>query len=262
MLAIQIVNRHGPRAVECLETPEPKPGADEVLIRVRAAGVSFPALLQSRGRYQLSPDFPFVPGAEISGEILIAPPGSGYRVGDRVAVFTELGGFADRATAAVERVLPLLATTTFEQGAAFPLNYLTAYFGLIERGRMAAGESALLQGAAGGSAAIQIAKAFGAGIVVAVTSTPAKGGVALRAGADAYVLAEGFKDAVLATTSPRDVDLVFDTAGDDRFIDSLRCPKDDGRLLAIGFAGGEIPSVKVNRLLLTNTSVIGVGLGA
>jgi NADPH2:quinone reductase len=249
--------------VTVAELPDPSPGPDEVLIRVRCAGVSFPELLQSRGRYQHSPALPFVPGSEVAGQIISAPDGSGIKPGDRVAAFTLVGAFAEKAVAATERVFPLGDTVTFEQGASLPLNYLTAYFGLVERGKMAAGESVLVQGAAGGvgSAAVQIAKAFGAGEVIAVTSTPEKGEVAVRAGADEYVLADGFKDAVLGGASPGGVDIVVDPVGGDRFTDSLRCLKDDGRLLVIGFTAGEIPVVKVNRLLLNNIAVVGVGLG-
>jgi NADPH2:quinone reductase len=160
-------------------------------------------------------------------------------------------------------VFPIGDSVTFEQAASLPLNYLTAYFGLVQRGQMAKGETVLVQGAAGGvgSAAIQIAKAFGSGKVIAVTSTPEKGEIAVGAGADEYVLADGFKDAVLGGASAGGVDIVFDTVGGDRFTDSLRCLKDDGRLIVIGFTGGEIPTVKVNRLLLNNISVVGAGLG-
>lgn len=263
MRAVQIVSHDGPRAVKVVDLPDPSPGAGEVLIRVRGAGVSFPELLQSRGRYQDSPALPFVPGSEVAGEIISAPAGSGIRPGDRVAAFSLVGAFAEKVVAATERVFPLGDSVTFEQGASLPLNYLTAYFGLVERGKMAAGESVLVQGAAGGvgSAAVQIAKAFGSGKVIAVTSTHEKGDVALRAGADEYVLAEGFKDSVLGGASRGGVDIVFDTVGGDRFTDSLRCLKGDGRLLVIGFTGGEIPTVKVNRLLLNNIAVVGVGLG-
>jgi NADPH2:quinone reductase len=263
MRAVQYVSHKGPQAVVVAEVPEPEPAQDEVLVRVRAAGVSFPELLQSRGRYQDSPALPFVPGSELAGEIVVAPPGSGLAPGDRVAAFSLVGAFAELATANLERVFPLLPGTTFEQGAALPLNYLTAYFGLVQRGHMAPGETVLVHGAAGGvgSAAIQIAKAFGAGPVIAVTSTDEKGAVALRAGADEYVLADGFKDAVLEKSSPGGVDIVFDTVGGDRFTDSLRCLRDDGRLLVIGFTAGGIPTPKVNRLLFDNTSIVGVGLG-
>ena len=261
MKAVQITTLDGPTALEVNDLPSPQPGDDQVLIRVRAAGVAFPEVLQSRGLYQLKPDLPFTPGAEISGEIISAPEGSGLAPGDRVAALCLLGGFAEEAVAPLDTTFKLPDSISFEQGASIVFNYGTAYFALVERGRLKDGESVLVQGAAGGvgTAAIQVAKAFGAGRVIAVTSTPEKGAVALEAGADEFVLADGFKDTVKAQGG---VDIVVDPVGGDRFTDSLRCLKDDGRLLVIGFTAGEIPTVKVNRLLLNNVSVVGVGWGA
>ncbi|MGI9085714.1 MAG: NADPH:quinone oxidoreductase family protein [Aeromicrobium sp.] len=261
MRAVQIVSLDGPSAVEVVDVPEPEANADQVLIRVRAAGVSFPEVLQTRGLYQLKPPLPFVPGSEVAGEIVSAPDGSGLAHGDRVVALVLLGGFAEHAVAQADMVFPLPAELTFEQGASIPLNYLTAHFALVTRGKMAEDESVLVHGAAGGvgTAAIQVAKAFGAGRVVAVTSTPEKGQIARAAGADEVVLADGFKDAVKEAGS---VDIVVDPVGGDRFTDSLRCLKEEGRLLVIGFTAGEIPTVQVNRLLLNNVSVVGVGWGA
>lgn len=261
MKAVQITTLDGPSEVELVDLPTPQPGEGQVLIRVHAAGVAFPEVLQSRGLYQMKPDLPFTPGAEIAGEIIAAPEGSGFVPGDRVAALCLLGGFAEEAVAPLETTFALPDTMTYEQGASIIFNYGTAYFALIERGHLQAGESVLVQGAAGGigTAAIQVAKAFGAGRVIAVTSTPEKGAVALEAGADAFVLPDGFKDAVKEQGG---VDIVVDPVGGDRFTDSLRSLKDDGRLLVIGFTAGEIPTVKVNRLLLNNVSVVGVGWGA
>lgn len=261
MRAVQITSLDGPAAVEISDVDDPTPGDDQVLVRVRASGVSFPELLQTRGLYQMKPPLPFVPGSEVAGEVVSAPEGSGFAAGDRVAAFPLLGGFAELAVAHTSMTFPLPDDVTFEQGAALPLNYLTAYFALVERAKLAEGESVLVHGAAGGigTASIQVAKAFGAGTVVAVTSTDAKGQVALDAGADEYVLVEGFKDEVKQRGG---VDVVVDPVGGDRFTDSLRTLKDDGRLLVIGFTDGEIPTVQVNRLLLNNISVVGVGWGA
>ncbi|MCW2841368.1 MAG: NADPH:quinone oxidoreductase [Aeromicrobium sp.] len=261
MKAIQITSLDGPAAVELVDIASPTPGPGQVLIRVRAAGVSFPEVLQSRGLYQMKPELPFTPGSEIAGEVISAPDDSGLVAGDRVAALSLLGGFAEEVVAPASETFKLPDAISFEQGASIILNYGTAYFALIERGQLQAGESVLVHGAAGGvgTAAIQVAKAFGAGRVVAVTSTPEKGAVALEAGADEFVLADGFKDAVTANGK---VDLVVDPVGGERFTDSLRCLDDDGRLLVIGFTAGEIPSVKVNRLLLNNVSVLGVGWGA
>ncbi|KAA1379978.1 NADPH:quinone oxidoreductase family protein [Aeromicrobium fastidiosum] len=261
MKAIQITSLDGPEALELHDVPEPVAGEGQVLIRVRAAGVAFPEVLLSRGLYQMKPELPFVPGAEIAGEVVTAPEGSGFAPGDRVAALCLLGGFAELAVAPVTETFALPDNISFEQGASIIFNYGTAYFALIERGGLVPGESVLVQGAAGGigTAAIQVAKAFGAGRVVAVTSTAEKGAVALEAGADEFVLADGFKDAVVAGGK---VDVVVDPVGGDRFTDSLRCLKDDGRVLVIGFTAGDIPTVKVNRLLLNNVSVVGVGWGA
>jgi NADPH2:quinone reductase len=261
MKAIQITSLDGPEAVQLLDVAEPTPSGDQVLIRVKAAGVAFPEVLQSRGQYQMKPDLPFTPGAEIAGEVVSAPEGSDLEPGDRVAALCLLGGFAELAVAPADTTFPLPDAVSFEQGASIIFNYGTAYFALVERGQLQPGESVLVHGAAGGigTAAIQVAKAFGAGRVVAVTSTEEKGRIAIDAGADEFVLADGFKDAV---TVGGKVDLVVDPVGGDRFTDSLRCLGDDGRLLVIGFTAGDIPTVKVNRLLLNNVSVVGVGWGA
>lgn len=261
MKAIQITRLDGPEAVELVEIDEPVAGEGQVLIAVKASGVSFPEVLQTRGLYQMKPPVPFTPGSEVAGDVIAAGESTGFKPGDRVVGFTLLGGFAEKAVAQADMVYPLPDNVSYEQGAAVPLNYLTAYFALIERGRLAEGESVLVHGAAGGvgTAAIQIAKAFGAGRVIAVTSTAEKGAVAMEAGADEFVLVEGFKDAVKAGGG---VDIVVDPVGGDRFTDSLRCLNDDGRLLVIGFTAGEIPTVQVNRLLLNNLSVVGVGWGA
>jgi len=261
MRAVQITSLTGPDDVVVADVPEPVPGPDQVLFDVHAAGVAFPEVLLTRGQYQMKPEPPFVPGAEVAGTVVSAPEGSGLAVGDRVAALPLLGGFAERVAVQADLVFPLPDSVSFDQGASVIFNYGTAYFALVERGRLAPGERVLVHGAAGGvgTAAIQVAKAFGASDVVAVTSTDAKGEVALAAGADAYVLVDGFRDAVKQRGG---VDLVVDPVGGDRFTDSLRCLREDGRLLVIGFTAGSIPEVKVNRLLLNNVEVTGVGWGA
>jgi NADPH2:quinone reductase len=256
--AIQITNPGGPDAVEVVDLPAP--AADgHVLIDVKAIGVAFPELLQTRGLYQYQPELPFTPGAEVSGVVISAPHGCGLKPGDRVASLPLVGGFADQVVARPDLTFRLPDVVSFEQGAAFLFNYATSYFGLVQRGALQVGETVLIHGASGGigTSAIQVAKAFGAGEVIAVTSTNEKGDVAVDAGADRYVLADGFKDSV-----GRSVDVVVDPVGGPRFTDSLRTLREHGRLLVIGFTAGEIPTVKVNRLLLNNLSVVGVGWGA
>lgn len=259
MRAIHISSLDGPDAVELVEIPDPTQ-AGLVTIEVKAAGVAFPELLQTRGLYQLKPDLPFVPGAEVAGIVESAPEGSGFSPGDRVAALSLLGGFAEKVQARPDMTFALPDEVPFEAAASFTFNYATVYFALVERGGLAEGETVLVHGAAGGigTAAIQMAKAFGAGKVIGVVSTEAKGEVAREAGADEVVMADGFLEAVGKST----VDIVVDPVGGDRFTDSLRTLRAYGRILVIGFTAGEIPTVKVNRLLLNNVSVVGVGWGA
>jgi NADPH:quinone reductase len=262
MRAAQVTSLDGPAAVKVVEVDEPSAG-DRVLIDVHAAGVAFPEVLQTRGRYQIRPDPPFVPGSEVAGIVRTAPDGAAVRPGDRVAAFPGLGGFAEVVAADPGLVFPLPDAVPFAVGAALPMNYLTVHFALVRRGGLQAGETVLVHGAAGGvgTAAVQLAAARGAR-VVAVTSSPEKAEVARAAGAHETVPADCFLARVQELTGGEGVDLVVDPVGGDRFTDSLRSLAPEGRLLVIGFTGGEIPTVRVNRLLLTNVAVVGVGWGA
>ncbi len=253
MKAIQVTSLTGPADVTLNDVPEPE-GA--VLIDVAYAGVTFPDVLLTRGLYQIRPPLPFVPGSEISGTV--RGDGHGFSAGERVAAFPGLGGFAETVAADPRMVFRLPSAVTFEAGAALPMNYLTVHFALVRRARLQAGETVLVHGAAGGigTAAIQLAKALGAH-VIAVVSQDAKAATAAAAGADEVVLADDFRETV-----GQRVDVVVDPVGGERFTDSLRCLRPEGRLLVIGFTAGDIPTVKVNRLLLNNLSVVGVGWGA
>jgi NADPH:quinone reductase len=225
--------------------------------------VSFPELLQTRGQYQMKPPLPFVPGSEVGGVVISAPDGASVKAGDRVAAFCALGGFAETAVAPEFFTFALSDELDFAQGAALILNYHTAYFALLLRGRLQAGETVLVHGAAGGvgTASLQVAKALGAK-TIALVSSEDKRVVAERAGADqTLLLGEGWKDEVLAL-SGGGVDMVLDPVGGDRFTDSLRSLRENGRLVVVGFTGGSIPEVRVNRLLLKNTEVVGAGWGA
>lgn len=264
MRAVHFTSTDGPvEAVEIVDLEAPADAADKVVLDVAYAGVSFPDLLQSRGEYQMQPPTPYVPGSEVSGTVVSAPEGSGFEPGQKVAAFPGLGGFAERVAVDPNLVFPLPGDTSLEAAAALPMNYLTCWFALAQRGELKAGETLLVHGAAGGigTAAIQIAKAMGAK-VIGVVSTEDKGKVARDAGADEIVMADGFKDAVKELTGGKGVDVVLDPVGGDRFTDSLRSLATEGRLLVIGFTGGSIPEVKVNRLLLNNIDVRGVGWGA
>jgi NADPH2:quinone reductase len=260
MRALQISELSGPDAVRPADVAEPASDTD-VVIDVRAAAVSFPDVLQSRGLYQYKPDLPFVPGAEVAGTVRSAPDGSGLAPGDRVAALTLLGGMAEVAVAPAHLTFKLHEALDFAQGAALVMNYHTAYFALALRGRLREGERILVHGAAGGvgTATLQVATGLGA-TSVAVVSSDEKERVARECGAAEVVRSDGpWLEQVKALGG---VDLVLDPVGGDRFLDSLRSLKEDGRLVVVGFTGGAIPEVKVNRLLLRNLEVIGAGWGA
>jgi NADPH:quinone reductase len=263
MRAAWITSLDGPDSVTVRETDEPAADPAAVRIDVAAAGVTFPDVLLTRGAYQYKPEVPFVPGAEIAGVVRTAPAGSGFTPGQRVAAFPSFGGFAEVVDVDPDRVFPLPDRLSFTEACALPMNYLTMHFALTHRTRLRPGETVLVHGAAGGvgTAALQLLRAYGARSI-AVVSTDEKAAVATAAGADDVVSAAGFREQVAALTGGAGVDLVIDPVGGDRFTDSLRCLAADGRLLVIGFAGGEIPQVRVNRLLLNNTGVLGVGWGA
>ncbi len=263
MRVAQITDLTGPQGVSVADRDALVAAAGQLLIDVHAAGINFPDLLMTRGEYQVKPELPFVPGSEIAGVVVSAPADSGFAKGDRVAAFTLLGGIAEQALTSPEYAIKLPDTFTFAQGAALPMNYLTMEFALLRRGGIKASDTVLIHGAAGGigTAGIQIAKAVGA-TVIAVASTAEKREVALAAGADHAIPVEGFRDTAKQLTGGRGVDIVVDPVGGDRFTDSLRSLQAEGRLLVIGFTDGEIPTVKVNRLLLNNIDVRGVGWGA
>lgn len=263
MKAARITRLDGPAAIEVGEVPAPEPTDAQVLIEVSYAGVTFPEVLLSTGEYQLRPDPPFILGSEVSGHVVQAPASSGLQVGDRVAAFPGFGGFAEYVAADPRAVFRLPDEVSLPAAAALPMNYFTVDFALHRRARLQPGQTVLVHGAAGGvgTAAIQVAKAGGAQ-VIAVVSGEARAEIASRAGADEVVLAGGFLQAVKALTEGRGVDVVVDPVGGDRFTDSLRALAVEGQLLVIGFTAGEIPTVKVNRLLLNNISVVGVGWGA
>lgn len=268
MRALQITELTGPAsALKLVDLDEPTthPMSPEasVVIDVHAAGVSFPEVLQTRGEYQFKPELPFVPGSEVAGTVRSAPESTGLAPGDRVAAFCMLGGFAEVAAAPAHATFRLDDALDFAQGAGLVLNYHTAYFSLVTRGRLAAGETVLVQGAAGGvgTAVIQVAKGLGAR-TIAVVSSDEKERIAREAGADEVVRSTGaWKDEV-RELSGGGVHLVIDPVGGDRFTDNLRSLREAGRLVVVGFTGGSIPEVRVNRLLLANTEVLGAGWGA
>ncbi|MET0895186.1 MAG: NADPH:quinone oxidoreductase family protein [Acidimicrobiia bacterium] len=257
MRAHHVVEHSGPAALVLAEIAEPE--ADGlVLIDVRAAGVSFADLLQTRGHYQLKPLFPYAPGMDAAGVVLGAPPDAGLEIGQRVAVLVRYGTWQEVIAVPRDAVLPLAEDLDFVDAVALSLNYVTALFALTIRGAAAAGETLVVHGAAGGVgvAALDVGRALGLR-TIGVVSDARKREVALASGATDCVLAENWLADVTALLGGRAVDLVLDPVGGDRVTDSLRSLRPGGRMVVVGFAAGDVPSVKLNRLLLGNIAVVG-----
>ncbi len=265
MRALEIQALTGPDGVAVVDADEPTadPDGRSVIVDIVCAGVSFPDLLQSQGLYQLRPDPPFRPGIEAAGVVREAPANSGFNAGERVCLWSN-GCLAEVAAAKPSEIFSLPDKLSFEQGAALIMNYQTAVFCMIDRGELKAGESVLVLGASGGvgTSGIQVAKAIGAGPIIGLVSTIDKGEIAAAAGADEIVIvSDTWKDEVRELTGGRGVDMTYDPVGGDRFLDGIRSLARYGRLVVVGFAAGEIPTLKVNRLLLKNVSVVGAAWG-
>lgn len=267
MRAVVVDKLTGPDAASLSVVPEPvgaHAGASDggrLLVEVHCAGVSFPDLLQSRGEYQLATAPPYVAGGEIAGIVRDADPATGFAVGQRVAGLVHYGGMAEWALAMPQYTVRLPEDMSFAQGAALYLNYATAWFA-IRRAQVAAGEVVLVQGAAGGvgTAALDVLRSVGAR-TIAVVSSDDKERAARTMGAEHVVRSTGpWLEEVRELTDGHGVNVVLDPVGGDRFTDSLRALDLCGRLVVIGFTGRSIPTVKVNRLLLRNLSLIGIGM--
>ena len=244
------------------EVENPRPGADEVLIEVKAAGCNFSDLLMLKGEYQTRPDLPFVPGGEVAGIVSeLGPNVSGLAVGDRVLSRCALGGFAEHVAAPTSTTYRMPDELDFEAGAAMPTVYPTSYAALLWRAPLLAGETLLVHAAAGGVglAAVQIGKALGA-TVIATAGGREKLEIARASGADFLIdyRVEDFVSRVLEVTDGRGADVIYDSVGGDTTDRSLKCINWNGRLLVIGFASGTIPSLRLNRVLLKNISVVGL----
>ncbi|XVQ06891.1 NADPH:quinone oxidoreductase family protein [Spirillospora sp. CA-255316] len=264
MKAFRLTGYAGPNALVLDDVEEPAGDGGTATVEVRAIGVNFPDLLMTQGLYQLKPEPPFIPGCEVAGVVRSAPEGSGWRTGDRVAAFIWQGGYAEIAPVPVARLVAIPASMGFDAAASLLVNHHTVYFGLARRGRLTAGETLLVLGAAGGigSAAVQVGKGLGARVLAGVADQT-QSGTAMAAGADDVVLLEeGFAKEVRARTGGRGVDAVLDPLGDWLFVEATRALAPEGRILVVGFAAGKIPQVKANRLLLNNISAVGVAWGA
>ena len=252
--------------LEVGEIAPPQLGEGQIRIRVHASGVNFPDILMAEGKYQVKPVLPLVLGLEVAGEVLDCAAGiSHVRPGDRVMAFARRGGgHADEIVLPGDIVTPIPDAMGFVTAAAFPVAYGTAHFALQHRGGLQAGETLLVLGAAGGVglAAIEVGKLLGAR-VIAAASSPEKLEAARAHGADAVInyTTENLRDRVRALTDDRGADVIFDPVGGDAFTQSVRCIGWEGRILVIGFASGEIPSVAANMILVKNFSVTGVVFG-
>ncbi|MBF4160797.1 NADPH:quinone oxidoreductase family protein [Nocardioides sp. CBS4Y-1] len=260
MQALELIALRGPDGLRLGERPVPS-HEGMVVIETHAAGVCFPDLLMSRGKYQVSPQLPAVMGQEVAGRVLEAPRGSRFSPGDRVWALLESGGHAEVVAAPPERTFALPDDVDYVDGAALGVNYLTSAFALHRRGDLRAGESILVLGAAGGlgTAMVGMARAMGA-VVHAVVSTDDKVATAREAGAHQVYVGDGFRDAVMATTGGRGVDCVADIVGGDLTVQAVRSTRPEGRVLVLGFTNG-IGAVPSNRLLLRNVSLVGAGMG-
>jgi NADPH2:quinone reductase len=248
------------------EIDDPRPGPGQVVIDVQATAANFVDLLVISGKYQFLPERPFVPGKLPTGVVAALGEGvSGLQVGDRVLTLAEHGGYAQKAVVEASQCFPLPESLSFVDAAGMALAYDTAWFALCERGRAAEGETVLVLGATGGVglAAIQLAKAYGLNVIAAV-SDMSKADLVMQAGAHACVdlsrqnLRDSLREQVYALTDGKGADIVLDPLGDVYFDAALRAVAWCGRLVVIGFAAGNIPTVKVNYLLLKNIEVSGI----
>jgi NADPH2:quinone reductase len=249
-----------------LETrPDPVPGRGQVVVAVRAAGVNFVDGLFVEGRYQIKPPLPFTPGGEVAGDIAAVGDGvEGVAVGDRVLAMPWLGGFASHVVLPASGVVPLPGELSYGQAAGLVQSYGTMLFSFTRRGSLEPGEWVLVLGAGGGIglAAIDVATHLGARVIAAASSEE-KRAAALAAGAEATIdyEREDLKERA-RELSGGGVDVVVDPVGGRHAEPALRALRWMGRYLVIGFAGGEIPRLPVNQVLLNNRSLIGVDWGA
>ena len=242
------------------EFPVPVLGLGQIRINVQAAGINFADTLIVKGQYQEKPALPFVPGLEVSGIVAELGRGvQGFAIGDRVLGVTSYGGYAEEAVLDAGSVYKIPDSLGFEAAAAFPITYGTAHGGLDWRAKLQPGETLLVHGAAGGVglAAVKIGKLMGA-TVIATASTPEKLEIARLQGADHLILSEGpeLRDQIKAA-APRGIDVAFDPVGGALFDVSLRTVAFGGRLIVIGFAGGKVPQIPANIVLVKNIDVIG-----
>ena len=273
MKALFTITPGGPETLVLTDVPDPVPGPGQLLVRVRACAINYPDVLIIEDKYQFKPPRPFAPGGEIAGEVAGLGEGvAGWSVGDRVIAMLGHGGLQEQVLVDAKAALRLPEERSFEEGAALILTYATSIHALLDRGRLQAGQTLLVLGAAGGVglAAVELGKAHSARVVAAVSSEE-KAEAARAAGADAAIvyprgpfdkdaskaLAQRFKDAV----GPAGADVIYDPVGGDYAEPALRSIAWEGRYLVVGFPAG-IPKLPLNLTLLKSCDVCGVFWGA
>ena len=254
-----------PPELQYAELSDPRPGPDEVLIDNLAIGCNFPDILIVQGKYQVKPPLPFSPGCEVAGVVReVGSKVTRVAPGQRVLALTGWGGYATVIAVPEQRVFPIPDGMIFEEAAGFGLVFQTSYCALVHRAALRSGETLLVHAAAGGVglSAVQIGKALGAR-VIATSGSAEKLEIARQSGADVLInyRDDDWVERVKQVTDGRGADVIYDPVGGDVFDGSGRCIAWEGRLLVIGFAGGRIPSMAANRVLLKNFSVVGVHWG-
>lgn len=252
-------------SLKCAETASPTVRKGEVKIAVKACGVNFPDVLMVQGLYQFKPPFPFSPGLEIAGDVIEIGEGvTGFTIGQRVMAGLNYGGYAEEACAAAAMTFPMPENMPYVHGAAFNLVYGTSHLALDYRGKLQAGETLLVLGAAGGVGltAVELGKLIGA-TVIAAASSEEKLALTREYGADYTInyLEEDLRERVKQITGGNYADVIYDPVGGETFNTAVRCLATEGRYLVIGFASGSIPEVAINRFLLKNSSLVGVYWG-
>ena len=250
-----------PHEMEFREIPDPSPGPDELLIEIKAAGVNFPDKLLIAGKYQWKPRRPFTPGAELAGVVLAAGANvDTFKAGDRVMSVSWIGGYAQKAAVQANDCYKMPDAMSFEEAAGFLVTYQSSYFGVITRGALQPGEKLLVHAGAGGigTAAIQIGKAAGAGVIMATAGSEEKLEIARQAGADVVF---NYKEKGWSRSIRKEyggANVVIDPVGGDAFDKSILCTAFEGRIVVVGFTSGTIPRLSVNYLLINNISAVGL----
>jgi len=255
-----------PRGLVMEEVDRPKPADGQVVVKVRSAALNFPDVLLIGGKYQVKPTLPFSPGLEVAGTVdSVGARVTGLAPGQRVLAQLGLGGFAEFAVAPLEAIQPVPDAMSDDEAAAFPLVYQTSYFGLVVRGALKATETVLIHSGAGGVglAALQIARALGAGKVIGTVGSDHKRDIILQNGADIAInyQTEDFVEIVKRETNGRGADVIYDPVGGEIGQRSTKCVAFEGRLLIVGFTSGAFSNFVSNHVLIKNYSIVGVHWG-